>query len=98
MGYRVTTCSRAFEALDIFSQNPDAFDLIITDQTMPKMTGFEFAKIVLAYRPNLPIVLCTGFSETVSEEDARAAGIKELIMKPLNQHELAQTLRRVLKK
>ncbi|MCX8044234.1 MAG: PAS domain S-box protein [Desulfobacterota bacterium] len=96
LGYQVTACTSALEALDIFSQNPHAFDIIVTDQTMPKMTGFEFAKIALASRPDIPVVLCTGFSETVSEDDARTIGIRKFIMKPLNQQELAITLRQVL--
>jgi len=98
LGYTVTACRSAVEAFNIFSHNPAAFDLIITDQTMPQMTGFELAKKALALRPGIPVILCTGFSEVVSEEDAKKVGIAEFLFKPLNQRELAHCIRKVFQK
>lgn len=96
LGYRVIPASTGAEALRLFLQNPGSFDLIVTDQTMPTMTGYELAKRVLEVRPGMPIVLCTGYSETVSEEKAHALGIKGFAFKPLNRAELARVVRTVL--
>jgi len=96
IGYAVIGTTSSLEALDIFSQNPFMFDLIITDQTMPKMTGAELAQKILKIRPGIPIILCTGFSEIVSKERSKALGITEFIMKPLFSDEMANLVRRVL--
>ena len=80
----------------MFCQNPDDFDLVVTDMTMPKMTGDELAKEMLAVKPNLPIIICTGYSERVTPAKAKALGIKEMIMKPAVVEEIANTVRRVL--
>ena len=84
------------EALELFRRKPDRYDLIITDQGMPKMTGVQFAKTLTKLRPDIPIILCTGFSEVVSGEEARAIGIKGVILKPVLIGNLAETIRHVL--
>jgi PAS domain S-box-containing protein len=96
LGYRVTTRSTGASAFKLLLQNPWRFDLVITDMTMPKMTGEELAKKLLKLRRDLPIILCTGFSAQISKERARAIGIGEFLMKPIVIGELARTVRRVL--
>jgi len=76
--------------------DPSRFDLVVTDQTMPELTGVELAKEVLALRPDMPIIMCTGFSYTVDANKAEAAGIKAFAMKPLTKREIAKTIRKVL--
>ena len=96
LGYTVTTAGSAAEALDLFKQRPDAFDVVLTDMTMPGMRGDLLAAELLHVRPELPVVLCTGFGERVSESTARALGARELLAKPWTLAELALVLRRVL--
>jgi two-component system cell cycle sensor histidine kinase/response regulator CckA len=96
LGYQVTTQTSPLAALDLFRNTPDAFDLVITDVTMPKMTGDELAKELLNIRPDIPVILCTGFSARMSEEKARDLGIKAFIMKPTLFQEIARTIREVL--
>jgi DNA-binding NtrC family response regulator len=84
------------EALVTFRNHPDRFDAVITDQTMPDMTGLDLAKRMLLHRPDMPIILCTGYSNLVNEEQAKANGIKGFIMKPMSMKDIAQLLRRVL--
>ena len=96
LGYRVTTALSGKEALDLFTSAPNSFDLIITDQTMPRMTGTELAREVLKIRPKIPVLVCTGFSAFDAEDKARAAGITRLMTKPLEFKELAQTTRTLL--
>jgi PAS domain S-box-containing protein len=96
IGYRVTAFTDATEALKVFTGNQYGFDLIITDQTMPDMTGVALAKEVLAMRKDLPIILCTGYSEMVSPEKAKQGGIREFVMKPLTQKEMVHAIRRAL--
>ncbi len=83
-------------ALSLVKDDPSRFDPVITDQTMPDMTGFELAGEILKVRPDMPVILATGFSPLVNEESARAAGIKALVTKPLTKRELAKIIRRVL--
>ena len=94
----MTAVTDSTEALKTFSSDPSRFDLVITDQTMPGMTGVQLAKELLKIRPDIPIILCTGHSETVSPEMAKEAGIREFLMKPLAKQELAEAVRRVLDK
>ncbi|MGD0663396.1 MAG: response regulator, partial [Syntrophorhabdales bacterium] len=75
---------------------PSRFDLVITDQTMPEMTGEELVKEILALRADMPIVMCTGYSPLVGDDTAKAAGIKSFAMKPLTRKEIATTIRKVL--
>ena len=96
LGYSVTACTSSLEALSRFRAAPAEFDLVITDMTMPQMTGKELATEMLAIRPGLPIILCTGFSEIITEEAAKQAGIQAFIMKPIIMKELADTIRKVL--
>jgi DNA-binding NtrC family response regulator len=96
LGYEVTTSLSSNEALELFRVNPERFDLVITDMTMPNMTGDKLGKNLMKIRPDIPIILCTGFSERISEDKAKAIGIKEYIMKPLAMGDLAKTIRKVL--
>jgi signal transduction histidine kinase/CheY-like chemotaxis protein len=98
LGYRVIAKTDAIEALDIFRSKPNEFDLVITDQTMPHMTGRELAEEILRIRPDIPIILCTGFSEVIHEEEAKAMGIREFIMKPSSLNEMAGKIRKSLGK
>jgi len=96
LGYEVTALSSSLEALALFRSEPERFDLIITDMTMPHMRGDQLAKEVLGLSPQIPVILCTGYSEHMSEKTARAAGIKAFAMKPIDLNELAGTIRAVL--
>jgi PAS domain S-box-containing protein len=96
LGYRVTVETRYQEAIDIFRSRPGEFDLVITDQTMPGITGGELAKKLMEIRPDIPIILVSGFSPMMSQEKARALGIREFLMKPLKMGGLAAAIRRVL--
>lgn len=96
LGYQVTSCSDSGQALERFAAQPAGFDLVITDMTMPHLTGAELAQRLLAIRPALPVILCTGFSEIINEEKATALGIRRLLMKPVLRDELAKALREEL--
>ncbi len=96
LGYRVTPKTDSHEALDEFAALPDKFDLVITDMTMPKMTGDQLARKLMDIRPDIPVILCTGFSESITEEKALAMGIDRFVMKPIVKDELASTIRAVL--
>ena len=96
LGYRAAALTDPAEALKIFASDPSRFDLVITDQAMPAMSGMQLAGELLAIRPDIPIILCTGHSATVSPEKAKKAGIKEFLMKPVARQELAQAVRRAL--
>jgi signal transduction histidine kinase/ActR/RegA family two-component response regulator len=96
LGYRVSGITSSLQALEAFRAQPGGFDLVITDMTMPGLTGKELALELLAIRPDIPIILCTGFSEVVDENQAKAAGIREFIMKPYLVSDLADAVRKVL--
>jgi CheY-like chemotaxis protein len=96
LGYKLTGRGSSREALELFRLQPDQFDLIITDQTMPQMNGLELSREFLAIRPNIPIVLCSGFSEMVAPEVIKDTGIREFLMKPILLGEIASTIRKVL--
>jgi PAS domain S-box-containing protein len=96
LGYNVTCRLNSGQALALFRLDPSKFDLVMTDQTMPEMTGVEFAKEILAIRADMPIVMCTGFSHQVDADAAKKAGIKAFAMKPLTKREIARTIRKVL--
>jgi CheY-like chemotaxis protein len=96
LGYVVTSTVNGHEALALIKQDPSRFDLIITDQTMPGMTGLDLAEKVLALRGDMPIVLCTGFSHAVDAGAAQQAGIKALAMKPFTKREIVTTIRKAL--
>ena len=98
IGYEVVGKTSSIEALEVFQEDPDKFDLVITDQTMPKMKGTKLAEELMNIRADIPIVLCTGYSETVNEESVKAIGIKELVMKPVNRKEISNIIREILDK
>jgi PAS domain S-box-containing protein len=97
-GYQVTTMTDSREALKLFIANADRFDLVITDQTMPEMTGKDLIEQLLKIKPALPTIICTGFSSKVSEEQAKELGASAFLMKPLDLPVLLQTVRQVLDK
>ena len=96
LGYRVTTVRESRNALRLFRENPESFDLVITDMTMPDMTGAELAREILRFRPSTPVILCTGYSELISEEEALRMGIRRFLMKPLFMGDVAREIRAVL--
>jgi len=95
LGYHVTVMRDGVEAIRVFSETPDLFDLVVTDQNMPNITGMELAREVLAIRPNIPVVLCTGYSEIVPP-DPEQAGLRGYIRKPVTRRELAAGIRHAL--
>lgn len=95
-GYAITAFTSSIEALKHFRHNAELFDLVITDMTMPDMTGVELAREILALHPQLPIILTTGYSKSINRRKALRIGIQELMQKPLRKAELEQTIRRVL--
>ena len=96
LGYQVTTRTSSIEALELFIQEPNRFDLVISDTTMPNLTGDHLAQKILGIRPDLPVVLCTGYSERMSRERAADIGIASFVLKPIVMSELASTVRQVL--
>jgi PAS domain S-box-containing protein len=96
LGYRVTSASAAAEALKIFQKDSNGFDLIITDQMMPDVTGLDLAKCILEMREDIPIILFTGYGEMIRTEKIKEAGISELLVKPVTKGEMAETVRKVL--
>ncbi len=96
LGYRVTAHTSSLDALRAFETSPESFDLVITDQTMPRMTGFELAQRLMKIRPDIPVILCSGFTEYLTENQIKQAGIREYIPKPIITRNLAATIREVL--
>jgi CheY-like chemotaxis protein len=96
LGYRVEACTSGREALERFRQRPAGFDLLVTDQTMPGLTGQELALRLRELRPELPVLLCTGYSSPALEDRALAAGVTRILQKPLLSGELAQAVREAL--
>lgn len=96
LGYAVTATTKSVEAWRIFAEQPDSFDLILTDMTMPQISGMELAGKILELRKDMPIILCTGYSETINEEKVKAMGIREYLMKPVSKNDLAAAIRRAL--
>jgi PAS domain S-box-containing protein len=98
LGYQVTSRTGSIEALEAFRANPDKFDLVITDMTMPKMTGDKLAAELIRIRPGIPVLLCTGYSENMTHEKIKSLGIKGLLKKPIVIKDLAEKIREVLDK
>ncbi|MFH1153091.1 MAG: response regulator, partial [Pseudomonadota bacterium] len=96
LGYEVTEQITSTGALRKFKENPGAFDIVITDMCMPGMTGEQLARELIAIRADIPVVLCTGFSEKINRNGALAMGIKGFLMKPVSKSDMAQMMRRVL--
>jgi len=98
LGYKVTTLTDSREALKLFLTDPSQFDLVMTDQTMPLMTGEDLGKEMMRIRSDIPVVLCTGYADFISSEKAAAMGFRGFIMKPFTVREGAELVRRVLDK
>ena len=96
LGYEVDVMTRSLDALDAFRANPQKYDLVITDYTMPGMTGMALSEELLKTRPDIPIILCTGYSDVTTPEMVKAAGIRELLMKPFVRAQLAHAVNNVL--
>ena len=96
LGYRVTVCTSSTEALARFKAAPGEVDLLVSDMTMPQMTGAQLARAAMSIRPDLPVILCTGFSRQLTPEQAQQLGIKGYLLKPIAKHELAEEIRKVL--
>jgi PAS domain S-box-containing protein len=96
LGYHVTARTGSIDALEAFKANPDRFDLVITDMTMPNMTGEQLAGEIMKIRSDIPVILCTGFSEMISEEKAKSLGIKGFLMKPAVMKDFSNMIRKVL--
>jgi len=96
LGYHVTACNDSREALNIYESDPESFDLVITDMTMPNLSGSELAQKIIRLRPGQPIVLCTGFSSYIDAEKAKQIGIKTFLLKPVSRRKLAVTIRKIL--
>ncbi|MFB3925138.1 MAG: PAS domain S-box protein [Syntrophales bacterium] len=93
LGYKVTPKTASMEALEVFRRDPGGFDMVITDQTMPVLTGVDLAREILRLRPGIPIILCTGYSESITPESVREIGIRKYMMKPLTVEELSGGIR-----
>jgi len=98
LGYKVVAQSSSIDALELFKANPDDYDLVVTDMTMPNMTGDKLAKEILSIRSDIPVIICTGFSERINKEQAEAIGVNGFLMKPVVKSEMAQMVRKVLDK
>ncbi len=96
LGYDVITRTNGLEALELFEHQPDRFDLVITDMTMPGLTGDQLAQKLMEIRSDLPVILCTGFSARINEEKALALGIRAFVSKPVLKRRIAETIRMVL--
>jgi len=97
-GYQSFIFNDGSEALDFIAKQPEAFDLLITDMTMPQMNGLDLSLKARAIRPNLPIILCTGYSKLISEEQAQDLGIDVFLMKPFSIEDLFSAMRKALGK
>jgi PAS domain S-box-containing protein len=95
LGYKVTSQTDSVKALEIFRSSPDEFDLVITDYTMPKLTGLDFAREVFRIRPDMPIMLCTGFSEKITPDSVKELGVG-LLMKPYGMRQISEAIRKIL--
>ena len=96
LGYRCESETSPVEALERFQSDPDRFDMIVTDMTMPQVTGEKLAEKILKIRPEMPIILCTGYSDKINEKKSKELGIKAFVMKPIVFQEIAETIRQIL--
>jgi PAS domain S-box-containing protein len=96
LGYHVVAKTNAAEALEAFRKDPDGFDLVVTDMTMPKLTGLDLAEKIFQVRPGFPVVLCTGFDVTLNEEKIFSNGLQAIIYKPILRREMATVVRKIL--
>jgi CheY-like chemotaxis protein len=96
LGYDVTTRTSSIEALELFKAQKGRFDLVITDMTMPQMTGDDLSKELMSIRPDIPVILCTGFSARIDEKNAMNMGIRAFVSKPILKREIAEAIRKVI--
>ena len=96
LGYKVVACTNGMDALTIFQAEPHRFDIVVTDQTMPQMTGIRLVDGLIGIRPDLPVILCSGYSDVVDEAKAKAKGVREFMTKPFLPNKLLETIRRIL--
>jgi CheY-like chemotaxis protein len=96
LGYHVTIKTKSSDALNAFRANSNFFDMVISDMTMPDMTGDQLSKEILSIKPNTPIIICTGFSERINKAQAEIIGVKGFLMKPVVKSDMAQMVRNVL--
>lgn len=96
LGYHVTTQAKSLEAVDLIVSKPESFDLVITDQTMPQLTGDHLASKILHLFQHIPVILCTGYSSRFDSGKAAATGVSAFIMKPIDRKTFATTIRQVL--
>ena len=96
LGYEVDGFSSCKDAILAFRASPDAYDLVITDMNMPYLTGIEFAEEILLHRHDIPIIVCTGYSDRINQENARSFGIGKLLLKPIAFSELSRSVRELL--
>ena len=92
LGYTVVSCQKSPEALEAFRREPNRFDLVVTDQTMPQMSGNQLAQEILQLRPDIPIILCSGFNELAALARAKAIGIRGTLAKPFSARQLADAI------
>jgi PAS domain S-box-containing protein len=98
LGYKVGACAHPARALEEIRKDPRAWDLVITDQAMPGMTGDSLTREILRIRPDIPIILCTGYSDPIKEAEAREAGVRGFVLKPFSIHQIAEKIRTALGK
>jgi CheY-like chemotaxis protein len=96
LGYHVAAHSSSIEALEAFTADPRGFDLLLTDMTMPEMTGDQLAQQIMAIRPSIPVIISTGYSTTLTAEVVKSIGIRAVLTKPASKSTLAATVRQVL--
>ena len=96
LGYNIVTCTKSTEALAMFRADPERFDLVVTDMTMPNLTGIELAGQITAIRPDIPIILCSGYEGPYSQKKAKEMGIKAFVMKPIDIFSMAKLIREVM--
>lgn len=96
LGYTVTVKTNPYDAIDVLAKDPDMYDLVITDMTMPRMNGAQLSQAMLKIKPDLPIILCTGYSELIDETKAKAIGVKEFAMKPIVRQSISTIIKNIL--
>jgi CheY-like chemotaxis protein len=96
LGYQVEAMTSSAEALTVFGETPDAFDLVITDQVMPEMKGDALVRKLRALSPHVPIIICTGYHKALSEKMLKRLGVSEIVLKPIDPVGFPDLVRRVL--
>ncbi len=96
LGYTVTARLSSIDALEVYKKNPNKFDMVLSDMSMPGMTGDQLAYEIKKIKPNMPVVICTGFSERINKEKAQEIGVNGFLMKPIMKSDMAQMIRNIL--